>query len=344
MKKFLSVILVLCAIVLVFTAVSCKKNPTPTPTPTPTRAATLEVYSFKNYYPVGATTANLVGTLVYTDTNAKVTTIDIKDSAVTTNFDGTTAGEGKILKITYQGIDTTTTYNVVKVEDVDIAGTFILGKNVSYCFSSGSTTVKKETWTDWGHFTTLDLDPEVSTTSYTVTISPTGRTTIRLDDWTYSPDGKGGLYSYPSEGQYFEFSNGYIPNTNYFYVSTTKEDDRSITNDAARDKYLVMLFMDNGDAKVWFTDDLAAGTLAGLNDGNKAYTIAANKMIFDNSGVYFKGVTADATKGKNLAIYLNKDGYASTDRAFSFVSSTGVDDNYKGYSYIMKLTAVAPTP
>ena len=227
MKKFLSVMLVLCAIVLVFTAVSCKKNPTPTPTPTPTRAATLEVYSFKNYYPVGATTANLVGTLVYTDTNAKVTTIDIKDSAVTTNFDGTTAGEGKILKITYQGIDTTATYNVIQPEEVDINGAFILGDKSVYVFTSGSKAVSKEVWGNWYDFNTLSGDdPTILPLEYTVTLSPSGRTTIRLDGWTYSPDGKGGLNSYPSEGQYFEFSEGYIPNTGYYYVSTTAEDTR----------------------------------------------------------------------------------------------------------------------
>ena len=334
MKKFLSVMLVICAIVLAFT-VSCKKSPTPTPTPTPTRAATLSVYNFKNNYSEGATKADLVGTLVYTDTAAKVTTVDIKGEGVTTDFDASTAGEGKILKITYQGIDTTAVYNVVKPEAVDIAGTYILGKNLSYTFASGSTAVTKEEWGNWATFFNLDGEPTVTTTTYTVGISPTGRTTIRLDGWTYSPDGKGGLFSYPSEGQFFEFSAGYSPNTTYYYVSTTAEDTRSITNLAAQGKYLMMQFTVLGDCKVWFVDNPAAAPA-----GDPAYTIPGNKMDFDNAGVYIKNYSVNETNAKNLSIYLNKDGYASKDRAFSFVSSSGVSDDYKGYSYTMKLTDI----
>jgi hypothetical protein len=336
MRKHILPVLLVIAVLLV-AAISCKNNPspTPTPTPTPTRPATLSVYSFKSNYAVGATKADLVGTIVYTDTNAKVTTVDIKAEGVTTDFDATAAAEGKILKISYQGIDTTARYNVVKVEDVDIAGTFILGKNVSYEFSSGSKSVKKEVWTDWGHFYNLTDDPAVTPVSYTVGISPSGRTTIQLDGWTYSPDGEGGLASYPSEGQYFDYNEGYVPNTGYYYVSTTKEDSRNITNPSAKGKYLMMEFTGTGDVKVWFVLDPTAAPGASAD-----YTITADKMIFDNSGVYLKNVTADAEKGKNLSIYLNKDGYNSKERAFSFVSSSGVDDAYKGYSYTMKLTII----
>lgn len=339
MRKHILPVLLVIAVLLV-AAISCKNNPspTPTPTPTPTRPATLTVYSFRSNYAVGATQADLVGTLVYTDTNTKATTVDIKAEGVTTDFDAKEAAEGKILKISYQGIDTTARYNVVKAEEVDIAGTFILGKNVSYEFSSGSTTVKKEEWNNWSNFFNLDAEPkDVKSVSYTVGISPSGRTTIHLDGWTYSPDGKGGLSSYPSEGQYFDYSEGYVPNTGYYYVSTTAEDTRSITNTYAQGKYLMMQFTAaNGDVKVWFVDDPTAAP--GVPE---AYKISAEDMIFDNSGVYLKNVTADvAEKGKNLSIYLNKDGYASKERAFSIVSSSGVDDNYKGYSYTMKLSNV----
>ncbi|MCR5443359.1 MAG: hypothetical protein K6E89_06375 [Sphaerochaetaceae bacterium] len=338
MRKHILPVLLVIAVLLVAT-ISCKNNPSPTPTPTPTRPATLSVYSFKSNYAVGATKADLVGTLVYTDTNAKVTTVDIKAEGVTTDFDATAAAEGKILKISYQGIDTTARYNVVKAEEVDIAGTFILGKNVSYEFSSGSTTVKKEEWGSWSNFFNLDAEPIVKSVSYTVGISPSGRTTIHLDGWTYSPDGKGGLASYPSEGQYFDYSEGYVPNTGYYYVSTTAEDTRSITNPDAQGKYLVMEFKGtNGDVNVYFTDDVAAGTLTALTDGDIAYTIPAIQMIFDNSGVYMKNETVNDTNAKNLSIYLNKDGYNSKERAFSIVSSS--DDGYKGYSYTMKLSDI----
>ena len=335
MRKHILPVLLVIAVLLV-AAISCKNNPSPTPTPTPTRPATLSVYSFRNYYFLNATKTDLVGTLAYTDTAGKVTTVDIKDASVTTDFDASKVAEGKILKISYQGIDTTARYNVVKVEDVDIAGTFILGKNVSYEFSSGSTTVKKEEWGNWSKFFNLDAEPTVKSVSYTVGISPSGRTTIQLDGWTYSPDGKGGLASYPSEGQYFDYSEGYVPNTGYYYVSTTAEDTRSITNPDAQGKYLMMQFTAaNGNVKVWFVDDPTAAPA-----GDPAYTIPAIQMIFDNSGVYMKNETINDTNAKNLSFYLNKDGYNSKERAFSFVSSSGVDDAYKGYSYTMKLTII----
>ena len=100
----------------------------------------------------------------------------------------------------------------------------------------------------------------------------------------------------------------------YFYVSTDKEDNRSTTNEAARGKFCVMMFDVNYNAYFWFTDDVT------------------------DAGLKFKGVNADATKGKNLEILLNKDNYASKTRAFGFISSEG--DGYKGYSYTMKLTDV----
>lgn len=336
MRKHILPVLLVIAVLLV-AAISCKNNPSPTPTPTPTRPATLTVYSFRNYYFLDAAKTDLVGTLVYTDTAGKVTTVDIKDASVTTDFDTSKVVEGKVLKISYQGIDTTAVYNVVKPQEVDISGSFVLGKNVTYVFTSGSKNVIKETWDNWDQFYNLTPPgPKETPLTYSVSLSPSGRTTIKLDDWTYSPDGKGGLSSYPSEGQFFDYDAGYVPNTNYYYVSTTKEDNKSITNPAAQGKYLMMQFTAaNGNVKVWFVDDPTAAPA-----GDPAYTIPADKMIFDNSGVYIKNYSVNDTNAKNLSIYLNKDGYNSKERAFSFVSSSGVDDAYKGYSYTMKLSNV----
>ncbi|MBQ3729379.1 MAG: hypothetical protein IJT86_03290 [Spirochaetales bacterium] len=340
MRKHILPVLLVIAVLLV-AVISCKNNPspTPTPTPTPTRTATLEVYSFKSNYAVGAAEADLVGSLVYTDTTGKVTSVEIKDSSVTKNFDSSAAAQGKILKMTYQGIDTTAVYNIIQPDDFDIAGTIILGKNTTYTFSSGSKTVTKENWKDWKQFYNFTADPEsTEPLTYSVTISPAGRTTIKLDGWTYTPDGKGGISSYPAEDQYFDYSAGYVPNTIYYYVSTTKEDHRSITNEAAWDKYLVMQFTVDGDVKVWFTTDPTISTPLGAAD----YTITPENMIFDNAGVYLKNVNVNSTNAKNLSLYLNKDGYASTDRAFSFVSSDE-GSTYRGYSYTMKLTTI-PIP
>lgn len=63
-------------------------------------------------------------------------------------------------------------------------------------------------------------------------------------------------------------------------------------------------------------------------------------MAFDNAGLNFKNVTVAGKEAtaSNLAIILNKDGYASKTSAFGFVSSD--DGDYKGYSYTMKLTDV----
>ena len=334
MRKHILPVLLVIAVLLV-AAISCKNNPSPTPTPTPTRPATLSVYSFRNYYFLDAAKTDLVGTLVYTDTAGKVTTVDIKDASVTTDFDATKVVEGKVLKISYQGIDTTAVYNVIKPQEVDISGSFILGKNVTYVFTSGSKNVIKETWKDWDQFYNLTPPgPTETPLTYSVSISPSGRTIIRLDDWTYSPDGKGGLSSYPSEGQFFDYDAGYVPNTGYYYVSTTKEDNRTIV--PAKNNYLIMQFTVTGEVKVWFKDTPTAPA------GDPAYTIPADKMIFDNSGVYIKNYSVNETNAKNLSIYLNKDGYNSKERAFSIVSSS--DDGYKGYSYTMKLTDIEILP
>ena len=93
-----------------------------------------------------------------------------------------------------------------------------------------------------------------------------------------------------------------------------------------------MQFTVTGEVKVWFKDTPTAPA------GDPAYTIPADKMIFDNSGVYIKNYSVNETNAKNLSIYLNKDGYNSKERAFSIVSSS--DDGYKGYSYTMKLTDI----
>ncbi|MCR5443352.1 MAG: hypothetical protein K6E89_06335 [Sphaerochaetaceae bacterium] len=95
----------------------------------------------------------------------------------------------------------------------------------------------------------------------------------------------------------------------------------------------MMEFTGTGDVKVWFVLDPTAAPGASAD-----YIIPADKMIFDNSGVYIKNYSVNETNAKNLSIYLNKDGYNSKERAFSIVSSS--DDGYKGYSYTMKLSDI----
>ena len=306
----------------------------------PKRPATLTVSSFTEYYPVG--TEKPSGSLLYTSTDGKITSVGINDEGVTHNFDGKTAGEGKLLKITYNGIDATKTYSVVKPDDVNIDGVFILGDKTTYIFKKGSTSVTKEVWTSFGQYYGLTGATE-SELTYTVGISPSGRTTIRLDGWTYTPKDSG-LAGYPSEDDFFDSDSGYTPNMGYFYVSTDKEDSRSTTNTAAQGKFCVMMFDVNYNAYFWFTTDVKAETLAALST-TTAVKITPDKMSFDNAGLKFKGVNADVDKGKNLEILLNRENYASKTRAFGFIS-TGEGD-YKGYQYTMKLTdvpVITPAP
>ena len=297
----------------------------------PKRPATLSVSSFTEYYPVG--TEKPSGSLLYTSTDGKITSVGINDEGVTHNFDGKTAGENKTLIISYKGIDAAKTYSVVKPDDVNIDGVFILNEKSTYIFKSGSTKVIKEKWDSFGEYNSFTGATE-SELTYTVGISPSGRTTIRLDGWTYTPKDSG-LAGYPSEDDFFDSDLGYLPNTTYLYFSTDKEDTRSITNGYAQNKYCVMLFDNEYNAYFWFVASLSDLTSLKLNNGVK---ILASQMSFDNAGLKFKGVNADVDKGKNLEILLNRENYASKTRAFGFISSG--EGDYKGYQYTMKLTDV----
>jgi len=341
-KKVLIAIL---AVLLVFGLASCSDGGNSGGgSSEPKRPAELSVTSFTENYPVG--TEKPSGALLYTSTEGKITPVDINDAGVTTNFDAKTAGTNKLLKITYKGIDAVKYYNVVEPQKVDITGTFIVDKNTTLTFSTdtdGKLKVTKEAWTDWYQFNTLATMPTPEKLEYTIGISPSGNTVIRTNGWSYMPK-DGGLAGYPSESTYFEYGSEYTPDLEHFYVSTGTEDNRSTTNKAAKGKYLVMAFDAEGSAYFWFTSNVDQTTLEGLNIAG-AVKIPANKMSFDQAGVNFKNVTIDEgsvavedKKASNLAIILNRDHYASTTRAFGFVSSS--DGAYKGYSYTMKLSDV----
>lgn len=334
MAKRISIVLI--TVLLVLGLASCNNNPGGGGSSEPTRPATLSVNNYIENYPVGAEKPS--GVLIYTSTAGKITTVDINDEGVTTDFNASVAADNKILKISYKGIDVAKTYNVVQMEEVDISGTYIVDKNTTLTFKKGSTSVDKDVWSSWGQFYNLDSDPVTTELTYTVGLSPAGRTVIRVNNWSYIPK-DGGLASYPSEAAYFEYDSGYAPSTTCFYVSTAKEDNRSTTNAAARNKYLVMKFDVEGNAYFWFTADVESATLTALTDGD-AVKILANQMAFDQAGLNFKGVTVEGKESvaSNLEILLNKEGYASTTKAFGFISSTG--SGYQGYYYTMKLSDV----
>ena len=188
-KKLFSTILV--CVLLLLIAVGCNNSPKSKPTPTPqpeedvTRPATLRVGYFRESYVKGA--AKPEGTLYYTDTAGRASSVSIQSADVTTDFDGNTVGENKTLKITYKGIDTIAQYTVVEPEKIDINGVYIVGDNSILIFTTdadGKLTIDKEVWKNWKVYSNFDLgDPTNVTTTegleYKIDVTSSGATVIR---------------------------------------------------------------------------------------------------------------------------------------------------------------------
>ena len=342
MKKRIIPFLMVCVLLLAV-AVSCNNNPGGGGGgggDTPKMPPELTLSNFKQYYPVGAQTSDLIGTLYYKE-DGKITTLSIKDEGVTiTGFDSSAVAENKTIKFTYKDLDAVATYSIVKKAEVHLEGTVIFDKNTTYTFKKGSNEVKREVYSSWYDYYNIGtqgaVEPEEQTLTYTVDINTSGATIIRFegDSWPYRPDGNGGIQGKPSDNDYF-YDN--VPQP-YMYVSTTAEDTRKVTNPVARGKYLVVAFDFYGDMYMWFTDDTEKATLEELQQGD-AIKLSAKSIDFDSIGVCFNYVTADPEKARNLTLRI-RDGYNSKEKAFSLTSNSG--DDYDGYSYIMKLTDVEP--
>ena len=341
MKRIIPFLMV--CVLLLAVAVSCNNNPGGGGGgggDTPKMPPELTLSNFKQYYPVGAQTSDLIGTLYYKE-DGKITTLSIKDEGVTiTGFDSSAVAENKTIKFTYKDLDAVATYSIVKKAEVHLEGTVIFDKNTTYTFKKGSNEVKREVYSSWYDYYNIGtqgaVEPEEQTLTYTVDINTSGATIIRFegDSWPYRPDGNGGIQGKPSDNDYF-YDN--VPQP-YMYVSTTAEDTRKVTNPVARGKYLVVAFDFYGDMYMWFTDDTEKATLEELQQGD-AIKLSAKSIDFDSIGVCFNYVTADSEKARNLTLRI-RDGYNSKEKAFSLTSNSG--DDYNGYSYIMKLTDVEP--
>lgn len=341
MKKRVIPFLMVCVLLLAV-AVSCNNNPGGGGGggggDTPKMPPELTLSNFKQYYPVGAQTSDLIGTLYYKE-DGKITTLSIKDEGVTiTGFDSSAVAENKTIKFTYKDLDAVATYSIVNKAEVHLEGTVIFDKNTTYTFTKDSDKVKKEVFGSWYDYYNIGIapGPEESTLTYTVDINTSGATIIRFegDSWPYRPDGNGGIQGKPSDNDYF-YDNAPQP---YFYVSTTAEDNRMVTNPVAKGKYLVLAFDFYGDMYMWFTPDTEEATLQELKLVD-AIKLSAKSMDFDSIGVCFNNATADAKKAKNLTLRI-REGYNSKEKAFTLTSNSG--DGYYGYSYIMKLTDVEP--
>jgi len=344
MKKIIPFLMV--CVLLLAVAVSCNNNPGSKGGDVK-RPATLTVGNYREYYEVGALVREIKGTLYYTDSDGKITTLNFQDEGVTiTGFDSTVPVEKKSMTVSYKGIDCVVTYSIASIEKVEIEGTYVFEKNTTYEFKKDSNEITKEVWSSWDDFyncgTEGKKDPVVSKLSYTREINTSGKTVIKIegDSWPYHPDGRGGIEGKPNAYDYGD----YMPDT-CFYVSTEKEDTRMVTNPNAQGKYLVCAFNFYGDMYMWFTENVDAGTLATLNAGN-GIKVEAKYFCFNTVGVEMQRstVTGQEAKASNLRLTI-KDGYTSATRAFSIVSEadTTAEPKYYGYNYIMKLTAIEPS-
>jgi hypothetical protein len=334
MKKFFTTAMIICALFLVV-AVSCKNSPSPTPTPTPvepTRPATLRLNYFEKNYEKGATAPK--GSLIYTDEKGKITTPSLQADGVTTDFNATTAGENKTLKISYQGIDCVASYNVYELEDINISGCFVFTENMTIdFFGPGDDTVMVIEYENWKQFQEFNPDEDnVHMLTYTKALTSAGvtvaRVTVGEDRYSFYPDGEGGIKTYHEDWDLPQ------PEIDEWYVSTDYE--RGRVSDCARNKYMVARFTTDYTMDVWFVDkDAFAGLdYSTLNADNRAYVVPAGLFTFDLAGVKVdKTNDVDATKAKNFKLY-SKNGFET----ISVVSYA--DSDYYGYSYILKLKDV----
>ena len=345
MKRRTIPFLMVCVLLLAV-AVSCNSNPGGGGggggSDAPKRPAELKLSNFKQYYPVGAQQSDLIGNLFYYSEDGKITTLSVKSEGVTiTGFDSSAVAENKTIKFSYNGIDCVSTYSIIKKAEVNLEGTVIFDKNTTYTFTKGSNEAKKEVYSSWYDYYNQGeqsaQEPETGTVKFSTDINTSGATIIRFegDSWPYRPDGNGGINGKPSDNDYF-YDN--VPQP-YFYVSTTAEDNKTITNEVARGKYLIVAFDFYGNMYMWFSNNTDKTTLLSLKRAD-AIKLSGKDIDFDSIGVSFKDVTADKDKAKNLRLMI-RDGYNSAEKAFSIVSSSG--DGYRGYSYILKLTNVEPT-
>ena len=294
----------------------------------PKRPATLELRNFKESYRLNDSKSALQGTLLYTNTNGTINTVDVKDSAVTvTGFDTSKEGTGNIVKFTYQGIDCAGTYGVYNIPSVlDAEGCFVVDDLTTYDFTANSNKVVVEKYASWAAYENVTpIEPSPSPLNYEVKISSNGLVYALVGDKRFYPDGIGGFKSYESN---------YVAQPEYgtgcYYVSTEAE-KASHTHTIAQNKYLVVQFTTDYTMKMWFVADKP--TSAPTGDPN--YVIPAASILFGTSGIYVKDIQIGEgdNLSKNLCVY-SRNNY---EDSLIVVSKTDMtDDNYKGYFYTLK--------
>ena len=291
----------------------------------PKRPATLELRNFKETYRLNDSKSALQGTLLYTNTNGTINTVDVKDSAVTvTGFNTSKEGTGNIVKFTYKGIDCAGTYGVYNIPSVlDAEGCFVVDDLTTYDFTANSNKVVVEKYANWKGYQNI-APTSTSETSYEVRISSNGLIYALVGDKRFYPDGMGGFKSYDSD---------YLAEPEYgtgcYYVST--EAEKSSSAIIAQNKYLVVQFTTDYTMNMWFVS--SEPTSAPSVDPD--YEISYDKILFGTSGIYVKDLQIGEgdNLSKNLCVY-SRNNY---EDSIIVVSKTDLTDNsYKGYFYTLK--------
>jgi hypothetical protein len=357
MRKLLALMLIVLAGALL--VVSCNNSPSPTPTPTPsgpTYTPTLTSYNAKEVFAQGISLADAkakgyLGSLKYQDEKGNVETISVKESADVQikGFDAATEtsdDEVRTIVFQYKGLSATVKYKVFKLEIPAVKGTFVTGTNQ---------TVTLDTVKDPDNAVITTYDNFMSFYNYMWTgategvvekpvkieyrfIADTNRVKILIDGSAYASDGNGGLQNHVQDVDILE------PLFDEVYVSTEKFDNRSITQEVVRGKWLAFKAYDKGNVPMEKAEDYCWKfyLLDNQNDPlpeTPTFQINADKLSFDNSGVYVdrKTVLDPATQefAKNFVAGPSRSSTYTEFKGLHVVSYA--DETWKGYSCTLTL-------
>ena len=350
MRKLLSLMLIIFVGALL--VVSCNNSPTPTPpTPSdPTYTPTLTSYNAKEVFAQGikeadARSQGFFGSLKYMDEKGNVSTVSVKDSTDVTIkgfFTDTATGEDEVrtLVFQYKGLSVTAKYKVYKLEIPAVKGTFVIGKNTTVTLDTVKTPYSA-TITTYENYMCLYNNAyggsKTGVVEKTVDVSygfiaDTSNVKIIIDGSYYRADGEGGLEHHVQDVDVLE------PLAGHVYVSTEKFDSRLSTQEIVRGKWLAFKFVDKAglpmekDDYVWnfYLLDHSYSDLPDVPD----FQITADKLSFDNSGVYVDKKTtldpATQTYAKNFQAGPSRDSSYTEFKGLHVVSYA--DETWKGYS------------
>ncbi|MBQ2049495.1 MAG: hypothetical protein II493_03680 [Spirochaetales bacterium] len=353
MRKLLSLMLIV--LIGALLVVSCNDSPTPTPpSPSdPTYTPTLTSYNVKEVFAQGITendarSQGFFGSLKYMDAKGNVSTVSVKESSDVTIkgfLTDTATGEDEVrtLVFQYKGLSATAKYKVYKLEIPAVKGTFVIGKNTTLTLDTVKSPYSATITTydnymclynyAYGGVKTGVVEKQV-TVSYGF-IADTSNVKIIVDGSYYRPDGTGGLEHYVQDVDVLE------PLAGHEYVSTEKFDNRSITQEVVRGKWLGFKFVDMAGLPMEKDDYVWNFYLLEHSYSEfptqPTFQITADKISFDVSGVY-----VDKKTDLELPDYA-RNFQAGPSRDSSYTEFKGLhvvsyaDNTWNGYSCTLVL-------